>query len=714
MIFEGKALQVQEIESGVVELLFNAEGSVNKFDDTTVSELGSALSKIEAHPGLKGVLVTSGKSAFIVGADITEFTSVFKGGALAIKAHLKKNLDNFNRLEDLPVPTVVAISGFALGGGLEFALSCDFRIAAEDARVGLPETKLGLIPGWGGTCRLPRIAGVPTAVEWICSGSDNRANDALTAGVVDGVVAVESLRESALITLRRCMSGELDYKTRRERKLQPLSFNDIESMMAFETSKGFVGAQAGKHYPAPMEAIKVIERSAKLGRDEALPLETDGFTKMALTSAAQALVGVFLSDQYIVKKAKDMAKQSDQSVSDTLVLGAGIMGGGIAYQAALKGLNVSMKDIAQSGLDLGMSEAAKLLTKRVNRGKMKADGMAGVLNRITPTLTLDAEIGSDIVIEAVVENPKVKHAVLADVESRVSDGCVVASNTSTISIDYLAESLNRPENFCGMHFFNPVHAMPLVEVIRGAKTSESTVARTVACAQAMGKKAIVVNDCPGFLINRVLFPYFAGFSMLVRDGVSYQAIDKAMENWGWPMGPAYLLDVIGMDTAVHCETVLSEGFPDRMGKTFKAAMDVMYENERLGQKNGKGFYDYQKDKRGKPKKVVSEEALSLLAPHVSSATELGPDDIVARMMLPMATEIARCLEEGIVASPAEADMALLYGLGFPPFRGGVFRWMDDLGVDKICEMASSFENLSPLYQSTAGMLDKAEKNESYY
>ncbi len=457
-----------------------------------------------------------------------------------------------------------------------------------------------------------------------------------------------------------------------------------------------------------------MQDGAKLSRDEAIKVETGKFVELAQTSVAKSLVGLFINDQVIGKKAKAWEKQSDKKVKKAAVLGAGIMGGGIAYQSAYKGTPIVMKDIAQAGIDLGLNEAAKLLNKRVDRGRMTAAKMAEVLNRIDPALAYDGFENIDIVVEAVVENPKVKHAVLAEAESKISKDTILCSNTSTISISYLAEALKRPENFCGMHFFNPVHAMPLVEVIRGAKTSDGAIARTVAYANALGKKAIVVNDCPGFLVNRVLFPYFAGFSMLLRDGADFQKVDKVMERWGWPMGPAYLMDVVGIDTGVHAEKVMADGFPDRMGKTFTAASDVMFEAERYGQKNSKGFYDYKPDKKGKPQKVVTEVSYELLKPHVAEAREFSDEEIIARMMVPMATELARCLEEDIVASAPEADMALVYGLGFPPFRGGLFRWIDEVGIKQFAEMAAPLESLGPLYQLTDGMKEMIAANSQYY
>jgi len=716
-MFKGSTITVQMLDGGIAEINFDLQGgSVNKFDSATVNELDQAVAAIENSTDVKGVLLTSGKGVFIVGADITEFVPIFAlaNSGEGVIEHLSKNVVIFNRIEDLSVPTCVAINGFAMGGGLELTLACDFRIMSTAAKIGLPETKLGLIPGWGGTVRLPRIAGADTAIEWISSGKEQRPDVALKAGVVDGVVAPELLRESAISVLQSAIDGKMDYQTRRAIKRAPLQLNQTEAMMVFETSKAFVAGQAGPNYPSPIIAIECMQQSAGLGRDEALAIEAQGFAKATETNAAESLVGIFLSDQLIASKAKGWAKQADKKVERAAVLGAGIMGGGIAYQSAYKGTPIKMKDINQEGLDLGLSEANKLLSKLVNRGRMKVEEMGKVLADIAPTLSYDNFDSVDIVVEAVVENPKVKRAVLADVEKQVTPDTVITSNTSTISITYLAEALERPENFCGMHFFNPVHAMPLVEVIRGEKTSDVAVARTVAYAKAMGKKPIVINDCPGFLVNRVLWPYFAAFMGLIKDGADFQQVDKVMERFGWPMGPAYLMDVVGIDTGHHGQEVMANGFPDRMTKTFKTAGDVMFENDRYGQKNGKGFYDYELDKRGKPKKVVSQQAYDLIAPEMADIKEFDKDEIIARMMIPMATELARCLEEDIVGSAPEADMALVYGVGFPPFRGGVFRWIDRMGIDKFVAMADQYKHLGKQYEATDAQREMAANSKKYY
>ena len=714
MIYDGTAITVKLIEDGIAELNFNLDGeSVNKFNRVTLEDLKAATAAIKGNSDVKGVLVTSGKDCFIVGADITEFGDAFKLPEEEIVEWILSGNEIFNAIEDLPVPTLTAINGIALGGGFEMCLSTDFRVMSEKAKVGLPEVKLGLMPGFGGTVRLSRVIGADNAIEWICMGAENRADKALKMGAVDAVVAPEALREQSIAMLNSAIAGELNYEARRAVKTGKGLLNSMESMMVFETAKGFVKGQTKGHYPAPIEAIKVMQKHHNLTRDKALAVEAKGFAKLAKTTESQALIGLFNNDQLLKKKAKEydaIAKPTNKAA----VLGAGIMGGGIAYISALKGTPILMKDIAEAGIELGLTEANKLLSKRVERKKMKPLQMGEALNRIRPTLSY-AEFGDvDVVVEAVVENPKVKGIVLAEVEQHVGENAIIASNTSTISIDFLAKSVKRPENFLGMHFFNPVHMMPLVEIIRGEKTSEEAVATTVAYAKKMGKTPVVVNDCPGFLVNRVLFPYFGGFAGLLKDGADFRQVDKVMEKFGFPMGPAYLMDVVGIDTGKHANDVMAEGFPERMKADFTSAMDVLFENGFYGQKNNKGFYTYVEDKKGKPKKVFDESILELLAPVLGEARDFDAEEIIARCMIPMCNEVVRCLEEGIVDTAAEADMALVFGVGFPPFRGGALRYIDTVGLANFVELADKYKDISPLYHVTDKMREMAANGESYF
>lgn len=714
MIYQSPTIQVELLEDNIAKLCFNAPGSVNKFDRETLASLDAALDSIKQNSNIKALMLTSSKDTFIVGADITEFLGLFAQDDAVLLSWVEQANAVFNKLEDLPFPTASAIKGFALGGGCETILATDFRIADTTAKIGLPETKLGIIPGFGGTVRLPRVIGADNALEWITTGNDQRAEDALKVGAVDAVVAPEALEAAAIQMLKDAVAEKLDWQARRNRKLSALTLPKLEAMMSFTTAKGMVFAVAGKHYPAPMAAVSVIEQASTKGRTEALQIEHQAFIKLAKTDVAKALIGIFLNDQFVKGKAKKAGKLAKE-VKNAAVLGAGIMGGGIAYQSASKGTPIVMKDIAQPALDLGLNEAAKLLSAQVARGRSTPEKMAKVLNNITPSLDYAALKHSDVVVEAVVEHPKIKAQVLAEVEGYVSEDAIIASNTSTISINLLAKSMKKPERFCGMHFFNPVHKMPLVEVIRGEHSSEETIASVVAYASKMGKTPIVVNDCPGFFVNRVLFPYFAGFNGLLAEGGDFAAIDKVMEKqFGWPMGPAYLLDVVGLDTGHHAQAVMAEGFPDRMGKSGTDAIDVMFENKRLGQKNGKGFYVYSVDSRGKPKKDVGPTSYGLLKDAFGDLKAFEADDIIARTMIPMIIETVRCLEEGIVASPAEADMGLVYGLGFPPFRGGVFRYLDTMGVANFVALADKYAHLGGLYQVTDAMRTLAANNSSYY
>jgi len=715
MLYKGTNITVTVDADGIAEFCYNAAGSVNKFDRQTLNEFDAATQAIAGDVNVKGVVVHSAKPAFIVGADITEFTTMFSATDEEMLAWIQESSGVFDRFEDLDIPTIAAINGMALGGGFEMALACDYRIAETNAIVALPEVKLGIMPGFGGTVRLPRLIGADTALEWMTTGANKKAPKALSDGALDAVVAPEQLIVAAKGMLSDAIAGKFDWRARKTEKMSPLKLGANETIMSFNTAKGMVYAKAGKHYPAPNLMVSTIEKAAGLDRTGAMALENQGFLTLAKTDAASAQIGIFLADQVVKGVGKKMAKQATKEIKLNAVLGAGIMGGGIAYQGAVKGIPSIMKDINTDALDLGLSTAAGILEKGMQRKKVTPAKMAATLNNITPTLDYNAIKDADLVIEAVVENPKVKGIVLAETETHVAADAVITSNTSTISINHLAKSLKDPSRFCGMHFFNPVHKMPLVEIIRGEDTSDETIAAVVATTLRMGKTPIVVNDCPGFLVNRVLFPYFAGFSKLVLDGADFVAVDKIMEKqFGWPMGPAYLLDVVGIDTADHAAGVMADGIPERMQKLDNDPVTLMYNANRLGQKNGVGFYDHGKDKRGRPSKTPAQVAIDMIAEHAAPAQTFSPEEVIARLMIPMANESIRCLEEGIVASPAEADMALLYGIGFPPFRGGIFRYIDTMGLANFVELADKYAHLGPIYQVSDGVREMAAAGKTYF
>ena len=712
-MFKGKYVRVTALDEGFVELCFDREGDrINKLDRGTLTEVAEAATLIAARKDVRGVLVTSGKDVFIVGADITEFGEMFKLPLADLAATIAGYNVATNAIEDLPVPTVVALNGFALGGGYELALSTDYRVMSTAAQVGLPEVKLGLFPGLGGTVRLPRVCGPQVAIDWITSGAPSRPDAALAVAAVDAVSAPEQLRETALGWLRKAAGGELDWRARRVTKKSPLAAAGLAEL--FAAARKRVAERAPKHQPAGLAAVEHMERSAGESREAALRLENDAFARVAKTQAADALVHVFLADQQIKKISKQHAA-SGRPIKCAAVLGAGIMGGGISYTSAVSGTPVIMKDVKQAQLDLGTSEARKLLARQVKNGRLKQERADAVLASITPQLDYAGFDRADIVVEAVTESIKLKHIVLSEVEGQARPDAVIATNTSSLRVDDLAVPLKRPENFVGMHFFNPVHAMPLVEVIRGAKTSPAALATVVAYALAMGKTPIVVRDGPGFLVNRILTAYMIGFLELVRDGADFARVDAVMEAFGWPMGPAYLNDVIGMDTGSHVFDVICEGFPQRLKRPGTDAARVVVERQRYGQKSGSGFYQYETDPAGKPKKSVSAEARALIAPlQPGGPRDFSDTEIVERMMLPMLAEAAWCLEDGTAGSAVEIDMALMLGLGLPQYLGGALRYADWLGLDKVVQMSERHAALGPHYVVPPGLRERAAKGQRFY
>lgn len=695
-------------------MLFNAKDqSINKFDLATIEELRVCVQLLAADKTIKGLMICSAKDTFVVGADIKQFSLLFANEEAVIAEKVVEFNGVFAALEDLPFPTVCLIDGVALGGGFELGLACDYRVISPKARVGLPEVKLGINPGFGGTIRLPRVIGCDNAIEWIATGKDYKADDALSVGAVDSVVASADLTHAGLLIIQQANEGKLAYQLRKQEKTSPVLLSDIERLMVFTSAKGLVAAQAGPNMPAPVSAVKSIEKSAHLHRAEAIAVEAKFFARLAKTEVSLNLIDLFLGEQDLTKRANKIADGAN-IIDKVAVVGAGIMGGGIAYQAASKNKHVVMKDIAQAGLDQGMNEATKLLSTRVDRGRLSATDMAATLNRIQPRLDFTEFHNATIAIEAVVENLNVKQKVLAEVEQQLPVGAVLCSNTSTLSITQLATALQSPERFCGMHFFNPVHKMPLVEVIRGQKTSDATIASTVKLALDMGKSPIVVNDCVGFYVNRVLFPYFAGFNGLVRDGADFIAIDKIMEKFGWPMGPAYLIDVVGIDTAHHVASIMAEAYPDRMKSEGNSPLHLLFNAKRLGQKNNQGFYAYQLDKKGKKIKVVDDTSKVVIKDAVMSANSFTDEEVIERLMIPMCLEVVRCLHEGVVSNAVDAEMGLIMGIGFPLFRGGPLHYIESMGLAVFMEKAKKYQHLGGIYQIPASLTAMAEKGQLFF
>jgi 3-hydroxyacyl-CoA dehydrogenase/enoyl-CoA hydratase/3-hydroxybutyryl-CoA epimerase/enoyl-CoA isomerase len=709
-MYSGPSIKLIALDHGLLELRFDRDGeSINKFDATTLADLKAATEAIKAAAGVRGVVVTSAKDVFIVGADIFEFTTLFKKSAEDLFAFGITNAGLFCVFEDLPFPIVTAVNGFALGGGLEMALASDYRVMAETAQIGLPETGLGIIPGFGGTVRLPRLAGAAIALDWIPSGRPQSAAKALAAGAVDVVVEPAKLRETARQYLEDAIAGKHDWQARRKLRHGPFAL-PAGSVEAAKASF----AKTIAHVPAVGAVIDLVARAAPVDRDAAQILESEVFSQVAQTQAADSLVQIFINDQILKRKAKGYAKVG-RKVTKGAVLGAGIMGGGIAYASAVRGTPVLMKDIAQPALDLGLNEADKLLAKQVESGRLKPEKAQAIRSAITAQLGYEGFETADVIVEAVVENMAVKKIVLAEVEKAVRADAVIASNTSSLSVTEMATALTRPENFGGMHFFNPVPLMPLVEVIRTPQTSPETAATIASYAVAMGKTPIVVKECPGFLVNRILTPYLIGCYQLIRDGADFHQIDAVMETFGWPMGPAFLLDVIGLDTIAHVVDIIAGGFADRMVLNCANISSLMVANGRLGQKNGLGFYRYEADPKGRPRKLPATDIGAIIAEvQPGGPKPFTEAEIVERMMLPMIVEAAHCIEDTIVETPVEVDMALVLGLGFPRHVGGALKYADWLGLKDVVAACDRYTGLGPLYHPTKKMRALAASGGKFY
>jgi 3-hydroxyacyl-CoA dehydrogenase/enoyl-CoA hydratase/3-hydroxybutyryl-CoA epimerase/enoyl-CoA isomerase len=706
-MFQGKTLRLTPLHDGLVELCFDrADESVNKFDQLAIQELLQALQHAQ---DARGLLVTSAKDSFVVGADIFEFRALFERPEAEIEARVREQSSVFTALSQLPFPTVAAINGMAFGGGFEAALACDYRVMAEGAVVGLPEVTLGIIPGYGGSVRLARIAGGATALQWVTSGAPQKAAAALHAGAVDKVAAPEALRATALAWLGEAASGQHDWQARRARIAGPVDMttDTLEQARA-------VTAKSARHYPAAEAFVRFLADTAGHELQAALQEESRVFARLCKTETAVSLVRLFANDQFLKRKAKGYVKQA-RPVQQAAVLGAGIMGGGIAYTSAVRGTPVLMKDIAQPALDLGLAEADKLLAKQVEAGRMKAERAQQVRASIRAQLDFVGFDRADLVVEAIVENLAIKKKVLTEVETLVKPEAIIASNTSSLSIAEMATALQRPQNFVGMHFFNPVPQMPLVEVIRGPATDPVAAATTAGYALTMGKTPIVVRDCPGFLVNRILIPYCLAFLRLVHDGADYLQVDRVMESFGWPMGPAYLDDVVGMDTLVHVLHVIADGYGARMQPDFPLAVELLVENKRLGQKSGAGFYRYENDAKGKPRKLVDEATAALMSTLQPNGPRSFSDaEIIDRMMLPMVLEAARCLDEGVADSAVEIDMGLILGIGFPRHLGGVLHWADRIGLQEILRRCERYKSLSPLYETTQDLVHRAATGQRFH
>jgi 3-hydroxyacyl-CoA dehydrogenase/enoyl-CoA hydratase/3-hydroxybutyryl-CoA epimerase/3-hydroxyacyl-CoA dehydrogenase/enoyl-CoA hydratase/3-hydroxybutyryl-CoA epimerase/enoyl-CoA isomerase len=686
----------------------------NVLSRDVLQELAGHLDQLERRRDLAGLIIRSGKPGiFVAGADLREFAAAIASG---VKPEFtvemcQRGQDLFRRLSRCPFVTVAAIDGVCLGGGAELAVWCDRRIMSDSpkAQFGFPEVKLGLFPGWGGTARVPRISGLSPAVEMICGGEPVDGKTARGLGLVSDVVPSDRL-DAAAIALVRQEQQSGGYKNDRQRWSGPLNLTETELFFLGATSNAYIQQETKGHYPAPLAALEVMLEAAPQDIDAACRLEAEGMAKLFGSPVNRALLNVFfLSDRNKKDAGVDRPNVQPRPVKGLGVFGAGIMGSAIAAAAVKRKLPVAITDVNSEALGKGVHG----LLEEVSYNKATKGPDAKRVLEFAPLVngtTSDAELAAaDLVIEAVVENADVKKKLYARVEPLLGQDAILASNTSTIPIGTLSADLKRPDRFCGIHFFNPVRKMPLVEVIRGPKTSDETVATAVAFAKAIGKSPIVVNDGPGFLVNRCLLPYMNEALELLLDGASIDAVEKAAKSFGMPMGPLTLYDVVGIDTAFYAGSVLYQAFPDRC--VANPLIVQMVKANRLGQKTGSGFFRYKDAKgRGEP----DPEFDKLLQAQIRQRKKFSNEEITHRLFLPMLLEATRILEDKVARDPRDVDLGLIYGIGFPPFKGGLLFWADTVGAKQILQWLKPLEPLGPRMHPTGTLLEMAKSGGKFY
>jgi 3-hydroxyacyl-CoA dehydrogenase / enoyl-CoA hydratase / 3-hydroxybutyryl-CoA epimerase len=636
-------------DDGIYVLIFDRpESGANIFDAPTMQNLNEHLDAIEKDASVRAVLVTSAKkSIFIAGADLKTLLKQAQTGEL--RAFIAEGQRVFNRLAALKVPTVAAIHGACAGGGYEITLACDYRVASNDpaTKIGLPETTLGLVPAWGGATRLPRLVGGDIAAEVILKGKLYSADEALKLGLIDEVTTREQLME---VARKKLGKG----------KRKASSPRGGMSVVAPKT-----GGNA-----APGRAYEIIQRSGDSSVEESLAMEVDAISELGATDATQNLIrNFFLADKY----RKGSSKTAPEKILHAAVLGAGIMGSGIAQWLSSRGVSVILRDVNSEAIDRGLANIEKTYADAVKRGLLGADkaqeGRARIVASTQPGMMRDVQI----VIEAASEKLEIKQKIFADLAAATLPKAILATNTSALPIDDLATATGSPERVVGLHFFNPVSRMKLIEVIIGRRTSDETRDRALAFARQIGKLPVVVRDSPGFLVNRVLFPYLIDAAEIFQSGVSVEEIDQTLLQWGMPMGPLRLIDEIGIDITVDIADTLERAFGarDRAPKI----LHKMYEAKILGRKSGGGFYRYE-GKQQTPNEALQEW-------RQESGENFAAEDITNRLTILMVNEAARCLEEKVVAAPEDADYGMILGTGFPTFRGGPLRHAESHGLRKL-------------------------------
>jgi 3-hydroxyacyl-CoA dehydrogenase/enoyl-CoA hydratase/3-hydroxybutyryl-CoA epimerase len=670
--------------SGVALLRFDDPArKVNLLDSASLAALREALDSLRGRTGPsfpRALVITSGKPGqFIAGADVNEFESVGTPKEAAAKAKEAQLL--FQSIAELPYPTVAAINGACLGGGTELALACRYRVAAagRGVSIGCPEVMLGILPGFGGTTRLPRLVGLIAGLDLLLTGRALDSRRALRTGLVDAVLPQEGFEGRALqwtetlLTSGRPVQRKVpDAVTKVMQSVQPL-----RSFVIGQARKKVLRETHG-NYPAPLEILRLLSTTWGKPIPKALEREREAVARLLFTPQSQNLRRIFLMSEEAKRKPEATRARE---VSRIGVIGAGVMGGEIAYLASRRGIRVRLRDIKTEPILRSLAHARSLYDRERSRGRLSRAEVEQAMGRIEPSLDPAGLSRTDLILEAVVEDLPLKQSLFRELEGRIPEQCVLATNTSSLSVEAMAKGLRRPERVVGMHFFNPATRMPLVEVIRTPQSDPAAVDLVIALARRMGKTAVLVADAPGFLVNRVLMPYLSEAVGLVERGQSIPEIDRALRRFGMPMGPLELLDEIGLDVARKVAHVLEESFGERMPKV--ALLDRLASSGAMGKKSGLGFYRYEKGRR----REVNPAVTGAVAPGSAAEASAGhpTDETVNRLVDAMVNEAALALEERVVARPEEVDLAMVMGTGFPPFRGGLLRHADAAGVGTIVE-----------------------------
>ncbi len=707
-----QAFKLEVPEEGIGILYFDLPGEkINKFSTSVMEELSGWIDELKKRNDLKALLLMSKKPGiFIAGADVKEIEQItdeqtgYEVG--------RKGQEIFTRFEQLPFKKIAVIDGACMGGGTELSLCCDFRLASDHpkTKIALPEVTLGILPGWGGTQRLPRLVGLQNALDVILSGRNLRPRQAYRYALVDKIIPAEWALEKSIEFAREVLAG----KTRRylERRKPKGAVNWLLEKtpagrnIIFSQAKKNVLAKTGGHYPAPLTALETVQKTYGMPLQKGLEIEARALGKLIVTDISKNLIRIFFWTEEI-KKENGLAdaKIKGRDVRKAAVLGAGVMGGGIAQLFASKEIPVRVKDIDYKFVAKAYQQAASVLGLLVKKRRISKLEFQQIMNRITGTVDYSGFASLDLVVEAIVEDLKIKKAVLKELEGQVTPETIIATNTSSLRVNEMSRPLKVKDRFVGMHFFNPVHRMPLVEVVRGKHTSDEAVATVFNLSKKLGKTPILVNDGPGFLVNRLLLPYMVEAISLLEQGNTIQAIDKAMKRFGMPMGPIELFDEVGIDVAYKVAKILQQTMGDRMAES--DILPRLVEAKRLGKKTAVGFYKYD----GK-KKVYDAEIDSFIT--IKNPVKLDEDELVKRMVYPMVNEAARCLDEGIVMRPRDVDVGMIFGTGFAPFRGGLLKYADTIGLDEIVTTLKEFAEGYGTRFTPSGSLLKFQKKGAFY